>query len=72
MLSISAFPNVVAVSSFSVLNCAITDNAIGNIITVVAVFEIHIERKAVASIKPSITLDILVPMIEIIERAILL
>ena len=49
-----------------------TDNAIGNIITVVAVLEIHIERKAVASIKPSITLDILVPMIEIIERAILL
>ena len=44
----------------------------GIIMTAVAVFEIHIERKAVAIIKPRIILDFFVPTILMIFKAILL
>lgn len=44
----------------------------GSIITVVAVFEIHIERNAVATINPRRTLETLLPIIEIMVKAILL
>ncbi|GGA66245.1 hypothetical protein GCM10007176_08380 [Salinicoccus roseus] len=53
-------------------NCLVTARAIGTIIIVVAVFEIHIDRNAVASINPKIILFGFVPTIEIIERATLL
>ena len=46
--------------------------AIGNIITAVAVLEIHIERKAVATIKPSMIFITSVPIKLIIFNAILL
>ena len=44
----------------------------GNIIIEVAVFEIHIDKKAVASMNPRITLDLLLPVTRIIFRASLL
>ena len=44
--------------------------AIGNIITAVALLEIHIDINAVAIIKPSIIFTILVPIILIIFNAI--
>ena len=46
--------------------------AIGNIITAVALLEIHIDINAVAIIKPSIIFTILVPIKLIIFKAILL
>ena len=39
-----------------------TASAIGSIIKAVAVFDIHIERKAVASMKPSTILEGFVPI----------
>ena len=44
----------------------------GKIIIEVAVFEIHIDKKAVASMNPRITLDLLLPVTRIIFRASLL
>ena len=44
----------------------------GSIITDVAVFDIHIDKNAVAIIKPKIIRLILVPIAEIIFNAILL
>ena len=67
MPSINAFPKVL----FS-LNCFIIAIPIGSIITEVAVFEIHIDKNAVANINPSITLRASIPIKEIILIAILL
>jgi hypothetical protein len=44
----------------------------GNIIKVVAVFEIHMDKKAVATIKPKIIEGIFVPINKIMFKAILL
>ena len=44
----------------------------GKIIIEVAVLEIHIDRKAVANMKPSITLDLLLPVTLMILSASLL
>lgn len=64
--SISALPNtscssVVFVAGSS-LNCATMAMPIGSIITEVAVFEIHIDKKAVAIMNPKIMLLTLVPI----------
>ena len=53
-------------------SCFIIATAIGSIITEVAVFDIHIDKKAVAIIKPNIIKLIFVPIAEIIFNAILL
>ena len=46
------------------------DIPMGSIITAVAVFDIHMERNAVATIKPKMILETLVPIILIIFNAI--
>ena len=53
-------------------SCFIIASAIGSIITDVAVFDIHIDKNAVATIKPKIIRLILVPIAEMIFKAILL
>ena len=52
------------------LSCLIIAIPMGSIITAVAVLEIHIDKKAVAIIKPKITLRISDPIKVIIESAI--
>ena len=75
MAKINALPNpsvffwVRLLAPANSLNWVIIDKAMGSIITVVAVFEIHMERKAEAKIKPKMICLILVPVIEIILRA---
>ena len=54
------------------LSCEIIAKPTGKIITAVAVFEIHIERNAVAIIKPNIIFDFFVPTILMMFKAILL
>ena len=76
-----AIPNIILSAKFlsfcvnpssSFINNRITDKAIGNITTVVAVLLIHILNNAVANIKPRITRFGLVPVSLMIFRAILL
>ena len=73
MASIRAFPKFKFSSSIVFglsLNCATIAIAIGNIITAVAVFDIHIDINAVAIIKPRIIFTMLVPIRLIIFNAI--
>ena len=73
--SIIAFPKILFSSSIVSglsLNCDTIAIAIGSIITAVAVFDIHIDINAVATIKPRIILTTLVPMKLMIFNAILL
>ena len=56
----------------SSFNCEIIASPTGKIIIEVAVLEIHIDKKAVANMKPSITRDLLLPVILIIFKASLL
>ena len=71
--NIRAFPKIRFSSSsvdFKSFICLIIAIPIGNIITAVAVFEIHIDKNAVAIIKPKINLLISVPIKLIMVSAI--